>query len=296
MIDLAWLWRFAALRLRRPIHVTIHNRGGSVEHFYHFLLGYFLPLCSYLDGAPRNAPILVRSCGPMDRIIRELDWPGLVILDREAHAAMREPSRAIARPPNYVELGGQDVVRHQPTVDVEALRRGTSFVTRRLREPISGHADAIVRSRSTRPRVIIIERGQAHPFYVTSKAGKTSGRERRCIGNHAELVAALAHRFPGAQNVQMENLALAEQIALFLTADIVIAQHGAALGNVIWMRTGAHVIEVRPPQKWRRHFESLAGFLGLSHDLVGQDGDFAPVDIDAVVSLAEARASSVGAL
>ncbi len=295
MINLAQLWRFAMLRLHRPTHLTIRNRAGSVEHFYHFLLGFFLPLCAYLDGAPRHAPVLVRSCGPMDRIIRELDLPGLVIVDREAHAAMRAPSHANARPPKYAVLPSLDVVQRQPMVDIEGLRKGVSFAMRRWGERISGHMDAIVRSRPARPRVIIIERGRAHPFYLSGRAERrASGRERRYIANHAELVAALTLRFPGAQNLQLEDLALAEQIALFRTADVVIAQHGAALANIVWMRTGAQVIEVRPPQRWSAHFERLAGPLGLSYGSVGQDGNFGPVNADAVMALAEAGTSSIG--
>lgn len=59
----------------RRVHLTMRNRGGSVEHFYHYLFGYLIPLCHYLGVHPAGRPgarLLLRSCGPMDRILREL--------------------------------------------------------------------------------------------------------------------------------------------------------------------------------------------------------------------------------
>ncbi len=234
----------------------------------------------------------------MDRILLELDLPKLVILEREVHALRQKAPRRFFRATEDVELTGYDLSRVNPTIDVEQLRKGTMFVLERWHGRISSHAKKIVQAHPERPRILVIDRGDADPFYVSDRAeAKTSGRQRRCIVNHQELVAALEQRFPGTHTVLLESLPLAEQIALFSTADIVIAQHGAALANMVWMRPEARLIEIRAipsPVKWRDHFKCLSGALGLDYTEVSHETDFSPVDVATVLSLVEAGARAAG--
>jgi capsular polysaccharide biosynthesis protein len=74
------------------------------------------------------------------------------------------------------------------------------------------------------------------------------------------------------------------QYVLFNTADVVIAQHGGGLSNIVFMRRDAAVIEFSPP--WGResnHFLNLAGFMGVGYTRLLQSADHGPVNIDEAV-------------
>jgi hypothetical protein len=67
-------------------HLTVKNRMGSRQHYYHFLLGVLLPLADYLARTGEaTLPMMVRSCGPLDAILYELQLPRLMISDTESH-------------------------------------------------------------------------------------------------------------------------------------------------------------------------------------------------------------------
>ena len=76
----------------RPLHLTITPNAGSCEHFYHFLLGYLLPLAAYIArrGIAEDRAIILRDCGPLGRILRELALPGLLCCERFTHASIRK--------------------------------------------------------------------------------------------------------------------------------------------------------------------------------------------------------------
>ena len=49
--------------------LNIHCRQGYAEHYFHFLLGFFVPLVEFLGDKAINMSI--RDCGPLSRIIHE---------------------------------------------------------------------------------------------------------------------------------------------------------------------------------------------------------------------------------
>ncbi len=280
-------------RIAVPRHVNIRFRSGSVELYYHFLLGFFLPFATYLSETPSRGPFILRSCGPMDRILRELAMPGLLILDHGAHVIVRKLYPQFGR----VQLDGYDMASYEQPVDPQALGKGTSFVRDRWRERIAAYSDAIGEAQPLRPRVLVIERGEDVSSASQPARQTMSGRRRRSIGNHQDLVAALTARFPGTRNAILDGCPLAEQIALFRTADLVIAQHGAALSNIVWMLPEVPVIEIVPAasmqQQYVALFPYLAETLGLRHTAVLQQDNFSAVDTDEVVAAAEAALEQV---
>jgi hypothetical protein len=231
-------------------------------------------------------------------MLQELDLPGLVILDRRMHVGRRRWFRRIVSHNEHVELQGSDIFWKNTTIDVAMLRRGVSFVMQRWHKRIDGFSEAIACAQPERPRILVIERGDSDPFYLSGRAEKpSSGRDRRSIGNHAELVRALQQRFPGTRNVLLEGVPLAEQIALFHAADVVVAQHGAALANAVWMRPEAAIVEIRPLPKresWRNHFKFLAASLGIAYMDVRQAADFSPIDVASIVTIVEGMTADAG--
>ena len=239
----------------RLLHLTIKNNSGSIEHFYHFVLGYLLPLGSYMtrERISQDRVMLLCSCGPFDRLMQELALPGLILCERQTHAKSKAMILRLA------------------DADVDARR-------------------AIEADWVGSPRILLIERGEPDPFYASpicydiNPIFRTAGKQRRMIGNHAALAAPLAGSYPGLRNVILEGMPLAAQIALFERADVVIAQHGAALANVIWMRPDAGVVEIDPNSN-SFVFTNLARLSGLRYQRIGQPGgDFGDVSIDEVVA------------
>lgn len=104
-------------------------------------------------------------------------------------------------------------------------------------------------------------------------ARRRSGR--RNIVNEAEVRAALEAR--GYETVYMEDLDLADQIALIAKASEIVGVHGSQLINAIWARPDTRV-GVLVPSTWRTwdpgHVDLLVGLLraaGLDASLVECD-------------------------
>ena len=278
----------------RLLHLTIKNNSGSIEHFYHFVLGYLLPLGSYMtrERISQDRVMLLCSCGPFDRLMQELALPGLILCERQTHAKSKAMILRLADA-DVDEIRGFDfgqLPEDQVVYDFAGVGAGIAFVRQRLALAIAEARRAIETDWVGSPRILLIERGEPDPFYASpicydiNPIFRTAGKQRWMIGNHAALAAPLAGSYPGLRNVILEGMPLAAQIALFERADVVIAQHGAALANVIWMRPDAGVVEIDPNSN-SFVFTNLARLSGLRYQRIGQPGgDFGDVSIDEVVA------------
>ncbi len=276
-------------------HLSI-THSSNRDHYYHFLLGVLLPLCRYLaETGETGAPILIASCGPLDALLNELRLPNLVITERRSHRKLRR-----TLPPelaSFVTIDGYDLNDpSRPDYDGDAIRAAAAWLRRRWVGRIADRRKSLKAEWTERPRVMVINRAPADAYYVSSLArGDPAGFERRHVGNHAEMVAAIVARFPGCRDVFLEGRPLAEQIALFQLADIVVAQHGAALANIVWLRKGAEVVELDGGAHSGKHFAKLAAALGIPHRFFPQAGPFGPVDAPALAALIAAIAPTTEA-
>lgn len=107
------------------------------------------------------------------------------------------------------------------------------------------------------PRVLVVDRG----------------REDRPFANAADVVALVrgyASEVPGLTVNYMDGpsygrLSFEEQAALFNGHSVVIAAHGAALSNVVFMPPRSAVIEVYPRGVWKPVYAKIASALGHTH-------------------------------
>lgn len=276
-----------------PLRHLSFNHAGKRDHYYHFVLGVMLPLCNYLSKeGPAKTPVLVETCGPFDRILHELRLRRLIVTERRSHQRLqRTLTPELAAP---VSLGGYDL--HNPRtslsteIDHKAIRRAATWISKRLGKGVAKYQERLEADWTGSPRILVIDRAPPDPYYASALSiRKSSGAQRRRIGNHAEMVAAIASGFGNCHNVLLEGKSLAKQIALFQLADVVVAQHGAALVNTIWLRPDARVIEVAQEDRAPRpNFLQLAEALGFAHRFVGQDSSFGPVDIPTVIAALDA--------
>ena len=100
----------------------------------------------------------------------------------------------------------------------------------------------------TYPERIYISRGKA--------------RYRRVL-NEEELINYL-EKF-GFESVALEERPVAEQIALFYHAKIIVAPHGSGLTNIIFCQKETKIIELTSPHYVRHYYPVISQLLGLQH-------------------------------
>ena len=278
------------------VHLTFRNRSGSVQHYYHFLFGFLVPLVrnwTILASAPESGEVLVRSCAVMDPLLRQLRLPGLSIIDAAAHAAMRQKVAGEAL--RFFDIRGYDDPTLFDTAVFQSVRDQLLF---RFDDEVRAELrDLVSSSPSSGPRIGIIRRLPSDPFYATDASErKTSGAERRSIANIDELYASVRRDGGNAILTALENRSLYYRMALFALADVVVGQIGAGLANLLWARQGTRVIEIIPEMFKRRFndryiFSDLACCLSLGHEVIWQESSHGAVD-PAVVAAAVRRATA----
>lgn len=263
------------------INLTIRNVGGSVEHYYHFLLGFLFPLAlkhKSLQEQGFSGLVYVRSCGPMDRILREIGFPGITIIEKAEHHRNSSRDEIDGSPVMQETVFGMDFANGDYPRDSILDAAGT--VRSRL---VGKHVDPFStgshRSITRATRVLLVNRS-IDPFYASSAAEiPTSGLDRRSIRNFADVRRSLETVYDEVISVVLENMTLAEQIALFSTSDLIVAQHGAALANTVWCKPGTRVVEISPPRSKKKCFPQLSRLFDLDHQLIHQDGEHGDCDI-----------------
>jgi hypothetical protein len=285
------------------LHLTIKNHGGSVEHFHHFLLGFLTPLICHARATwqnPKYRTVLIRSCGPMDGIIRQLRSPRLRIVQRVEHRLMGDGRSRLGTMLRGVALGSGDR-RYMDLrgYDYPVVYNARAFSSAHagLRELLGPEIDAARAALEAKfppgaRKILAIDRGEPDPFYLSASAeARQAGTARRSIPNHRQMVEELTRRLGFVLSLKLEAMPLAEQIALFSSVDMVIAQHGAALSNLIWARPGTGVVEIMPKTMPKEvqdvgFFSHLAACMRLKHRFVAQEHDHAPVDTASVCAAA----------
>jgi len=90
--------------------------------------------------------------------------------------------------------------------------------------------------------------------------------DRRQIMNLDAVLEELESR--GFVPTEMEGLSPDEQATLFGAAEVIVAEHGAALANVVFARPGTHVIELIGANTVNWVFASRSWSCGMEHDVL----------------------------
>jgi hypothetical protein len=95
----------------------------------------------------------------------------------------------------------------------------------------------------------------------------TRGKSRlRALVNEDELIDGLRQRGFHVFEAKWSNHA--EQVARFSAASVVVGVHGAGLANMVWMRPGAHLLEIVPSTRRKTTYLNIAAELDLGYDYV----------------------------
>lgn len=265
------------------ICLTIRNDRGSVEHYYHFFLGFLLPLVKWyqaVEDDPQVRHVHVRSCAIFDRILLETALPKIRIIDRDRHFLMRS-SRLTPEGIEIVQcsIDGWDHPRLYAHTNIHPA---VAFLQKRLAPEIQRVTAGIRREiTDMKNLLLVIDRGAADPYYATDSAEiKTSGRERRSLPNFGEIVTSLTGH--NVLATTLENRSLAFQMAVFGMAKAVIAQHGASLANMVFAAPDSFIFEILPADLGEElteidFFGNLARTMGMRYKKIDQETSHSPV-------------------
>lgn len=263
-------------RIKRVMAVPA-NWQGSPEHFYHFMLGYFVPLALWQERSGERE-IAVRDCGPMN-VWFDLLRPGTDV-ELMPPGVMLE--RVLSHRQERVILHDWD----NPTrFHHRSLTRVRDLMATRVATPTEG---------GERPRITVLER-RPNPEFFHNGAAETPGGGSgwRSVPNIDEIAEALAP-LGTVQIVDTAVMSPTEQVQLMHSTDLLVAQHGAGLSNMLWLPETAGVIELLPPlpPTIDAIFSNLAAALRLGYRAVPQPDLHASMDADTVAAAAGAVLSN----
>lgn len=230
--------------------------GSAGSNFFHFVMGVLLPVVELRAKkiARRSQKIIVPSHSSFDRLLGEA-------------------SRAIG-PIESTQMDPRGS-RHLPVISLDSfdpfqawkyglpLYRPTALIRGRLRKSVSYLRHHLPRHPgfSVESDVVIVDRMQSPRAGIDFEA----------------LQGRLSDAGMAVERVMTEDMSLEHQVELFRHTGLVIAQHGAALANLVWtanMISPPAVIEITPASRENAYYyELLATSLKCLYHRVRQNGD-----------------------
>lgn len=255
--------------------VLADNWDGSVQQFYHFFFGYYIPLNLWLDKT-KASKIALRDCGPMN--------PWLELLLDKTDIEVIPPGTAlhvvIGKRMKLAVLAGMD---NPQNFNRRNLIAGATSVRNRIELPL-------IRG-GINERILIIDRATSERFYHEhGSETHMSGKERRHVPNLGQVKEAIDSE-RSVEIIDFAQLTPQEQIRKAESATVLIGQHGAGLAHMIWLAPGSHVVEIAPPLPTQVQdiFQKLAITLGHTYQRVRQESVHATVEIDLLASALDNR-------
>lgn len=254
-----------------------HGVNVLDQSFYHFFFGVLFPLLEYAQHRTftPSQRVYLLSCGMFNYLLKELCedliplklLPNMDVVWRLLQMGADIDFFILDSFEAYFFRANRFCVR-PAVIDGDRYRHIASVAIEHLLPELEAPA----------PDVLVINRAPGH---------KGHGADIRAIPNVDELTAAIEAEGLSVAVEALEGKSLAEQISLFHHARVVIAQHGASMCNLVWTQPGqSSLIEIVPPQFRRdgwHYFEVLAETLGIPRLEVHQAGQFARVDVDAII-------------
>jgi len=275
----------------KNIHLSLINRDGSVEHYFHFLLGFMIPLTLFHEKiiAHDIYKIYVRNCSLMDNHIKAIGLKDVIILDKFLHRKIKldKSIKPNYKPLKFIKLYGYDDPDYY---NYEQFCKARSLIEKRLYIDIKENNHILNNNISKRnPNIVIVDRENPHPFYNSDECEvKGAGSIRRSIRNIDHIYKKISSLCPNTLLVTLANKSLAYQIALFQHADIIISQHGAALANLIWCKPNTTLIEIHPSDLGKKisntnFFRNLAACMKIDYKRVDQKHIHSDVDTNLIL-------------
>lgn len=256
---------------RMPIPLSFQpGLPGSAEHYFHFLLGYILPILQILDVGcyrqGRREHFLVRSCGPvMDAVLDEVLQAFGVSYEKSSASDPRYSSSTAVKVPRWdlsLFLGGDA----SSTGSVDTFH---SDSLHRLGD-VRGQVLDLAYSKRSVPdqyadKILLLKRSAEPDFYRSDGVAEIAryGVGRRSLSglNWAkDVLTAAGHAAeiyePGAHT-------FFDQVRTFHACRGIVGIRGAELANMLWMKRGAFSVVLNVGNAPYRHLDYLSDHQGL---------------------------------
>lgn len=250
------------LRHKGRVLIVPDQWSGSVQQYYHFLLGYLAPTLSWC--ATRRSPkITVRDSGPMNRwfeFVSPLVDVEVISVGDALHVFAGKRQRSIV-------LKGFDYPDSFSRKKLAHFRRTMLEIT-------------TVGPSASSPIVAISDRIQSDAFFHSSGAEvPLSGAERRSVPNLYEAAEGLCL----GESIMVfdpSDMSPPEQIEAHANVRVLVGQHGAGLTNMVWMKPGGVIIEIHPPLPAEaiHTFRKLAEACGHHYVTIPQSSVHSPIE------------------
>jgi hypothetical protein len=241
--------------------IPVPRGNGNIEHYYHFLFDFLLPLSLVIERSKVPLKLQMASFGILTKIATDLYGEHLEIAEKSFEGTASH--QLLGMNPKSLKLSYSTI---------EVFRNS---IFKRLE----------LKSLSKNPnKVILIQRDTPNDYYIHDAVKKGAGNMRRSISNHQELVEALKKSIKPEfefHNLNLENSEFKDQVSLFQSAVLVIGQHGAGLSNIIWMNPGSTVVEFGYEN--RVHFDRISKAMRHKHTVINTSENHITVNCDEVV-------------
>jgi hypothetical protein len=269
--------------------VDIKNKAGSVQHYFHYILGYLIPIFHNYEKIfnSHNANVILKSCGILDKHTLSFDFKKVHLLDKDDFIYNKIHSLYL------LEIEGRDKPQfYDYTAFQSAVERMKVVWNKKWSEALNWANNQFI---DKKHKILLIRRIAPNTFYYSNKSeSRGAGSSRRSIKNHDNLLMSLRSEFDCCLDCSLENMDLVKQCALFHACDLVVAQHGAALANTIWMKPDSFVIEIVPRhfdggKRFRDFFSPLSKACRLKHFVSYQNDSHSDVDIINIISIINSK-------
>jgi len=267
--------------------VRVTNEFGAIEHYYHYMMGFLVPLIKYSNELKESGCediLYVRSCEHLGHILDEVNLSNVKTVPYKEHKKIfdnPQKNDGIKR----VIIKGYALASNYNKDDFNYVSNvlQTKILSEKIKE--TEESCNIFKDKS-KLNVLLIERLPPPEIYHTKSIGKYgAGSDRRSITNINKL-HKMINGFKNFNCVKMDlwGLTLAEQIYLFRNSDIILAQHGAVFSNLIFCLPTTPVIEFFPKDQNQDHdlFGKLSTTLNMTYYRVLQESQNSDVNLKEV--------------
>jgi hypothetical protein len=237
--------------------LKLNTNYGMLIHYYHFFYGVLVPLILlHLDTGV--SCFYVDNCvSPMSNILHSLPFYINYFTKNKVIPTRGIVPKTVKKIHNLIPMDSSKsamIKNHRALITPSDKLKICNFFEEHVPEYLRQlkYKKIVLISRKTENLFdqLEIDKIGAHPMIAV--LGTTSGSNRRSIDNLIEVDNFLTDTY-GDDYVQIstERTDIYYQYMVFKHANVVIAMHGAALSNIIFMKEGSKVIEIIPESKIR---------------------------------------------
>lgn len=241
---------------------------GSREHYFHFLLGYLLPV---VDAAGESGSMVrVLECGPLMTPILERTLQ-LLSIPHET-VAKSAPGRRI-----FLDMWEYHADWPRLTQAADRIREAWRG------QPCPGAGCAVGEN-------LVLERSPPDAFYLNGSAERPGyGVSRRAVSNLDSICEELARQGVAHSRYEPGAHALGCQIHAFRNARRIFGVRGAEWANMVWCERARTAALVAFPGKPNGIIDRLLERQAAHYELAAMTANHAAFDPEAVLAFFQSR-------